>query len=97
MTTGTGAEAGRDEEIRDDYQKLAGLPTSHPITRHLNEGQWVEVNLLLDQRLAELEVAERVGIDPAVIAMVSSARRCLQQYRWNPEELKRCLDGARSS
>ena len=98
MTTGTdtGAEAGRSEELRDDYRRLAGLHTPHAITRRLNEGRWVEANLLLDGRLTELEVAERVGVEPTVIATVSSARRCLQDYRWNPDELKRCLDAAKA-
>lgn len=98
MTTGTdtGAEAGRSGELRDDYRRLASLPAPHAITRRLNEGQWVEVNLLLDERLEEFEVAERVGVEPTVIATVSSARRCLQDYRWNPDELKRCLDAAKT-
>jgi hypothetical protein len=97
MTTGSDAQAGRDQELRDDYRKLAGLGTPHPVTRRLSEDQWVESNLLLDQGLTEADVAEREGVSSSVIIMMSNARRCLELHKWDPEALKQCLDAAKSS
>lgn len=96
MTIGEGAAAGSEQRFRDDYRKLANLPTSITVTHLLSENQWVTCNLLLSQRATEAEVAVQVGVDRSVIIMVSNARRCLEKYSSDPEKLRKCFDGAES-
>lgn len=97
MTTGEGATAGQEQPLRDDYRKLANLPTSNNLTRLLNEDQWVELNLLLGRGQTEVEVARQVRVKNHVVILASNARRCLERYKGNPEALRRCLDGNDSS
>jgi hypothetical protein len=88
----TEAPAGRNEEFRDAYQKLARPPISHVVTALLSEDQWVKSNLLLDQGLPEADVARQVGIPRRAITMMSNPRRCLDLHDGDIEALARCLD-----
>lgn len=97
MTMGEGATAGQDQPLRDDYRKLANLPTSDNITHLMDEDQWVKSNLLLRQGETEAKVAEQVGVKTSVVIMVSNARRCLEKYGGDAEALRRCFDGDESS
>lgn len=95
MTIGEGAAAvGPEQRFRDNYRKLASLPTSITVTHLLSEDQWVTCNLLLSQKATEAEVAVQVGIDRSVIIMVRGARRCLEKYGSDPEQLRKCFDEA---
>lgn len=95
MTIGT--PAGRGEELREGYRRLSRPPINHVITTLMDEGQWLESNLLLDDDLPAEEVARRVGIQPEVITMMRNPRRCLDQHDGDTEALARCLDASKSS
>jgi hypothetical protein len=90
------AQAGRNEELRDDYRRLARPPISYAVTTLLSEDQWVESNLLLDQGRSESEVERQVGVPRSAMLMMSNARRCLEEHDGNTEALAQCLDADKS-
>lgn|ERR1035437_3219275 len=83
----------RRSQLRVDYSRLRETPISHPVTRYLDEDQWVQSNLLLDKGVSLDAVARELRISPAVAELVVNPRRCLEIHDGDTEALAKCLAG----
>lgn len=98
-----GDMSGHDEEQRSikaprrkihraNYSMLSGPGFRHPITKAVSEKQWVEVNVLLDRRVSNSDVAAKMDLDVAIVDMIANPRRCIEKYSGDKDAIKKCLE-----